>query len=145
MENFLHINIVEIGLLFVAAGYLFVYWTKGGINASERILNLYKEQVDALEKSIQITRTHNHELGNQVQKLSLDVGILKGQLQERDKKLDEYMTIFQGRGPEQEQYMAEMRTFTSKVAEYMSTTVQTLAEISKFMQGINNQQETQNV
>ncbi len=46
-----------------------------------------------------------------MQAITLEIGILKGKIQEKDTKLDEYAAILQNRNPELETVLKEIRDF----------------------------------
>lgn len=123
MNNFLNINLAEIGLLVLGIAYVFTYWTKGGNQASTEVINALKEQADLNSKKIS--------------ELLHEVGVLTGTLKEKDERIKLLEALVQGRSPEQTQYMLDMRQFTEGVAKYMDGTTKTLGEISVFMHNLN--------
>ncbi len=107
------INLIGFAVLGVATWY--TNFRSGKDKIGGEVLSLYKEQIAALEADVQRTRERSHELGNAVQKISLELGIVKGQLQEKDKKLEEYSAIFQNRNPELQQVLGEIRDFMKMI------------------------------
>lgn len=98
--------------------------------ATTKLIETLQNQIKALEDSEQITRARNHELGNQMQIMSGKIGVLEGQLKEKDKKLEEYAAILQNRSPEMEKYMNE----TNKILKEL---VSSNHEIKKFMMQVD--------
>lgn len=124
MNQFFSINLVELGLFILGLGYIFTFWRQGGNQAGNEVIAAYKEQV-ALNAEKITTLTH-------------EVGVLTGQLKEKEERIILLEAIVQGRNPEQVQYMGDMRKFTAGVADYMANTIKTLGEISVFMHQLNN-------
>lgn len=123
MGSLLNINVVEIGIFILAAGYLYTTWKQGGLKASAEVITAYREQV-------------NLNAGK-ISELTHDLGVLTGQLKEKDERIKLLEALVQGRSPEQQQYMADMRTFTQGVATYMDHSTKTMGEICIFMKEIN--------
>jgi beta-N-acetylglucosaminidase len=124
METLLNLNLAEIGLFFVGFAYVFTYWKKGGNQASTEVINALKEQ---------------HQINaDKISQLTKEVGILTGQLKEKNDRITMLESIVQGKNPEQIQYMADMRRFTEGVSTYMADSIKTLGEISIFMHNLNN-------
>lgn len=122
--TFFNFNIVELGLFFVGAGYVFTFWKKGGNEASSEVIKALKEQHDINS--------------NKISELTHEMGVLTGQLREKDERIKLLEALVQGRNPEQLQYMTEMRKFTEGVAQYMADSTRTMGEISVFMHNLNN-------
>lgn len=108
-----------LGALFLGCGYLFIQWRLGTNKSSNESVTIYKEQVEALNLAIDTTRKQAHELTNHVQTLTLEVGTLKGQLLEKDKKIQEYMEILRGQNPELVTLLGEIRDFMRNLNDKM--------------------------
>lgn len=102
---------------FAVNGYLF--WKRGTSEATDKLIALQKEQISALTASEELTRKRNHDLGNQIQVLSLKVGKMEGQLQEKDEKLHEYVAILQNRNPELEAALTSIGESLKEIHEFM--------------------------
>lgn len=122
MINFFNFNIVEIGLFFIGIGYVYTFWRQGGVKVTAEVLQVYKAQADLNTQKIT-------ELTN-------DVGMLKGQLIEKDKQISLLQALAKTT-PEQQVYMDDMRKFTAGVADYMANSTKTLGEVSVFMHNLN--------
>lgn len=131
----------------VAAGVL--YWRRGASKTSSEVLDLYEKNISALkEQMARMSEEHkeqlaaydkkHHDLRNELQTLTLQLGNLQGQLTEKEKKIEDYIKVFQGRSPEQEQYMEDMRLFTAGVAKYMKDSAEIFAGMKSFMSGLND-------
>lgn len=103
------INLAGFGILGVSMFYN--NWRKGTNNVEDKVLSLYKEQITALEADIVRARERSHELGNQIQTLSIEVGKLRGEIVARDKQLDDYKQIFQNRDPQLLEILTQFRDY----------------------------------
>jgi chromosome segregation ATPase len=116
MENFLpELTIANI-IAFGINAYLF--WKRGGqtvtrdlIDLQNNQINLQKGQIGILQDEVKTGDQRRHELGNKLQSITLEVGMLKGQMQEKDSKIEEYTKIFQGRDPQILEVLSEIRDF----------------------------------
>lgn len=124
MDQFFHFNAIEVGAFLLGLGYLFTYWKQGGTQAGSEVIAAYKEQV-ALN-------------AEKISSLTHELGVLTGQLKEKDERIKLLEALVQGRNPEQIQYMHDMRKFTEGVAQYMNNSTKTLGEMSVFMHNLNN-------
>lgn len=113
-----------VGLLSLGGGYLFLQWKAGGNNAAVAVITALKEQVAILQR--------------QTENLTHEVGVLTGQLKEKNERVSALEQVLQGRSPEQEQYMNDMREFTKGVAVYMKDTAEILGSMKVFMTQLNS-------
>lgn len=120
-ENLPFLNLL--GFLILGFAYIFVQWRYGQNKASAEIIATYREQVNLNSAEIQ--------------KLVHEVGVLTGKLAEKDARIKTLEDIFQGRNPEQAQYMEDMRNFTAGVAKYMEQTSKILDLIYNNMVVLN--------
>lgn len=81
--------------------------------------------------------------------IQAELGQLRGQLIEKDKKIDEYLQIFQGRNPQLTEFMKLLTEANAKNAEivkgsqdYMKATSETLKEIHNFMRQLDSKIQT---
>ena len=123
IPNFLNLNIVEIGLFAIGIAYIYTYWKQGGAKAVKDVLIAYKDQIALNTQKI---AELNHE-----------VGILKGQLLEKDKQINLLESLVKTT-PEQHQYMGDMRMFTEKLGQYMNNSTKILNEINISLHNLNN-------
>lgn len=112
-----------IGILIVGIAYVATAWRSGSGKASIEVIQIYKERVETLS--------------NRVSDLTKELGRLQGEIKGKDDKITFLEQLVQGRNPEQEQYMKDMRKFTKGVADYMASSTKTLTEVSLFMRNIN--------
>lgn len=121
----------SVGMIAIGIGYLFSQFKKGGSQSATEVITLLRIK-DEEQKQIIL------EFQTRFENINKELGNLQGQLQEKDKKLEEYMAIFQGRSPEQVQYQTEMRKFTVGVAKYMENSTIILEQMKIFMQNLND-------
>lgn len=112
-----------VGFLALGGGYLYIQWRTGGNNAATSVIAAYKEQVAINQK--------------QISDLTHEVGVLTGQLKEKTDRIAVVEGLIQGRSPEQEQYMKDMREFTKGVAQYMRDSAEIFASMKVFMTQLN--------
>lgn len=96
------------------AGYLYSQFKFGSRGVAKEVIETYKLRQDQLELLLK-------EAQAQITQLSLDLASMKGQLIEKDKKLEEFTQIFQGKSPELVQILKEIRDFMKKLAEQSTT------------------------
>jgi chromosome segregation ATPase len=107
------VNVTGIGLL--GGSILYNNWRSGKDKVGSEVLSLYKQQIGALEADILRGREKAHELGNQLQALTLELGKLRGEVVARDKQITEYREIFQNRDPQLLEILAEIRDFMASL------------------------------
>lgn len=129
-QIFLPASVITLVNLIAIVGGILYFKSKGGSQAAQDVINILNLR-DVEQKQIILDYQKKFE------DIKHELGILQGQIQEKDKKIEEYMGILQGRDPEQIQYMADMRKFTSGVATYMDSSTKSLKEVGKFMKELN--------
>jgi chromosome segregation ATPase len=107
------ISLAGIGVL--AFSMFYNNWRSGKDKVGTEVLALYKEQITALEADVLRGRDKGHELGNQLQLLTLEVGKLQGEIAARDKQIAEYREIFQNRDPQLQEILREIRDFMASL------------------------------
>lgn len=114
-----------IGFIIFGGGYLFVQWKLGAKGVSSEVIATYKEQVAQLKEELIAETTgreqDRHDLKNEIQALGIKVATMQGQMLEKDKKLQEFTAIFQGKDPELKQILQEIRDFMKKLSEQSQT------------------------
>jgi len=101
MIDFLpYMNLIGLVLLFI--GYIFAQLNFGGKDVAREVIVAYKERQDQLELLLKDAQAR-------IAELALDLASLKEQLLEKDKKLEEFTRIFQGKSPELIDVLFEMR------------------------------------
>lgn len=115
------INIL--GFLSLGTAYIFIQWRQGGNKAASDVITAYKEQV-----------TLNRE---EIAKLNHELGVLQGQLKEKDERIKLLEQLVQNRNPEMEQFMKTVGQIADNAAVYMKHSSETLAEIRNFMKVVN--------
>lgn len=96
---------------------LFLFWKQGGQKATKDLIDLQEKQIETLKTDFDLSRTRSHDLANQLQAITLKVGILEGQAKEKDKKLEEYTQLLQNRNPELETVLKSIEQFMRVINE----------------------------
>lgn len=123
--------IQSIGIIIIGIGYGFSQFKRGGRQDASEVIALLQVK-DTEQKEI------IKDYQGKFETINKELGVLQGQLQEKDKKLEEYLSILQGRSPEQAQYQTDMREFTLGVAKYMESSSIVLNQMKIFMENLNN-------
>lgn len=137
MDNFLQSIPIftSIGIFVFGVGYLIIQYRKGGNDASEDVLKLREQQVEALKDQIDILNKQTQEFSRKINELTGKVGELTGLLQAREKENEQLRAIILGRNPEVEIFYKEgmryfteskpiidsMKTFMEKMAHHLET------------------------
>lgn len=115
------INIL--GFLSLGSAYIFIQWRQGGNKAAADVITAYKEQV-ALNRE-------------EISKLNHELGILQGQLKEKDERIKLLEQLVQNRNPDMIEFMKTSSQVSQNASEYMKHSSETLTEIKDFMKVIN--------
>jgi hypothetical protein len=138
-NNYSLINLI--GIVILGLAMIWTQWRQGSSRIATEVIDTYKTQVQQLRDELieekKGRETDRHDLKNQIQSLALQVERMKGADEEKDKKLKEFTELFQGRNPETEQYMKDMRVFTQGVAQYMKDSAEIFASMKVFMTNLN--------
>jgi len=121
-----------IGFIALGIAVIYVQWKLGtskqnesAINSATESIKIYETQVKLLREELAAERQgridDRHALAQEMTALKLKLAYLEGANEQKDIKIKEFTEIFQGRSPEQEQFMAEMRIFAEGVAKYMES------------------------
>jgi len=97
-----------LGFILMAAGYALAQLRLGGRGVAKEIIDNYKTRQDQLEISLK-------EATAQIIQLRLELANVQGQLTEKDKKIAELTTIFQGKDPELLVILKEIRDFLKRL------------------------------
>lgn len=117
---------------------IFVYWRKGGNQASAEVLAMYKARDELADKE-------RIEMKEKISTMTGEIGKLKGILEEKNKRIDLLEAVVQGRNPEMVKFMQDL-TKVSKESEAFMTSFKDLpailGEIKTFMHNINQHMES---
>lgn len=128
MEQFNPTTLSIINLIGFAVN-AFLYWRRGTSQATHDLLELQEKQIETLKGDADISRQRSHDLANQMQDLVLKVGNLQGKVQEKDKKITDYVTILQNRNPELTEFIQRMTTVAEAAMTYMQRNEHEVKEI----------------
>lgn len=126
-------TIITLGIFVLAFGYLYERFIRGRMSKVEEerqknrdkvvehtnLIGLMQKQMDSME-ALMKKQAEEMKTGNE------QIIILRTQVEEKDKKLKEYIEIFQGRDPRMEAFMAT-------ASEYMKTTSVTILALQKWI------------
>lgn len=125
------VNTVMTAIAILAAAFL--YWRKGGNQASAEVIATYKVQVDQLKEAV-------HDLKERADRQSDEIGQLKGRLAEKNDRIKDLEAILQGRNPEMVQFMQYLTKVAKQSEEHMKnygTLPAVLLEVRDFMHNMN--------
>lgn len=91
---------IGIGAIAAGAGYGYAQFKRGFSESAEATVKLLNEQVTGLTVLVNTSK-------NEIKELERKVDALEKGIEERDKKISEYMTILQNRDPQMEQHFKE--------------------------------------
>lgn len=135
-----------VGVLAGGLGVAYSQFKSGGNKAKDELIETLKESAVAEKNKAdrlaqeKVTLMNSHQL--QLNSLTEEIGKLKGLYQAAEKRSEDMLKILQGRNPEQEQYMKDMREFTKGVALYMKDSSEVLAGMKTFMTKLNEKAQT---
>lgn len=137
-----------LGLLLAGSGFAYAQFKQGGTRAKDEVIATYKEQAVAEkerasrlaeEKTVLI---NSHQI--QINELNNKMGKLQGAYEQSEKRNKEFLEIFQGKNPEQTEFMkyltavaADSAKFMLEGREYMRGTTEILNDIKTFMAVMN--------
>lgn len=121
-------------LLFVGmiAG-IFVYWRKGGNQATSEVLSMYKSRDELQDKQ-------RKEMMEQVHTLTAEVGRLNGILSEKEARIKILESVDVGRNPAIMQFMEKLNKTADESALFMLSfkdLPQMMANINTNLQALN--------
>ena len=150
----LQILAVFTGLSVFTAGIGFAYaqFKSGAGKAKDDLVQTLRETALAEKEKAErlaaekLTLVNSHQ--QQINELNKQIGILQGKAEANEKKMNEYLTILQGRDPDQKKFMelvlAQIKKNeeqASTVQKYMIETGQILEQIRRFMENLNTKSE----
>ena len=109
-----------VGFLALGFSYIYIQWKSGGSKASTEVIGYYKEQAEV----------HTQ----QITKLTAEMGEMRGQLSEKDKRIDLLTKIVENRNPEMQQFMSRLTKSADVSEKHMQDTANILGEIKRFME-----------
>lgn len=129
-------------LIFVGmvAG-LYVYWKRGGVQASGEVISMYKARDELQDKE-------RKEMRTQISDMTGKIGRLEGIIEEKDKRIKVLESVDISRNPVMLKFMEYLTKVADRSEKYMDFTekesqqvMSILAEIKTFMGNINSHME----
>lgn len=99
--------ITTVGVIVFGLSYAFAQWKNANKGISSEVITTNEKRIIQLKEDVQV--------------LSLKVATMEGQMIEKDKKLQEFTTIFQGRDPELKTILTEIRDFMKALTAQSNT------------------------
>ena len=122
-------------ILLTNVGALVIFFAsqyrKGKDQSTTDLINLLQSKDEAQSKIIT-------DYQNKFDEINKELGYLRGLLNEKEKKVEEYKAIFEVRDPEQKKFMQNVTEATVESATYMKESNIILQEIRTFMSGLNS-------
>src|SRR3990167_1953407 len=119
--------ILAVGALIMGAGYAYAQFFRGKRDQSFEAIRASNETLDNLLKQVSALQNLVDSQEDKITNLSIKIGHLEKVIDERDKKLEEFIKIFQGRNPEFENFMKD----TKSTLEHIKTGVDRLIGVPK--------------
>ncbi len=128
-------GLAGVGILMAGAGFAWAQFKSGASKAKDDLIDTYKETVEADSKKISILTSEKTTLitdhQKQINEMNVQLGKLQGLQEANEKKIEEYLSILQGRNPEQVQFMKFMVTNMTECAKYIKESRTMFAEIKE--------------
>lgn len=118
---------------------MYVYWRKGGNQASSEIISMYKARDEIQDKE-------RKEMRDSISNLTGEVGRLKGLIEEKDKRIAILESVDIQRNPVMAKFIKRMEGAAEESEAFMMAfkdMPQILGEIKTFMEKINAHMEKQ--
>lgn len=128
METNMWILLTNVGALVI---FFASQYRKGKDQSTTDLINLLQSKDEAQSKIIT-------DYQNKFDEINKELGYLRGLLNEKEKKVEEYKAIFEVRDPEQKKFMQNVTEATVESATYMKESNIILQEIRTFMSGLNS-------
>ena len=128
-------GLAGIGVLVGGIGFAYSQFRLGGSKAKDELITTLRQTAEAeREKARQIEadkvkQQQFHQ--KQINQLNEKIGKLQGLYEESKERSKEYLTILQGRSPEQVKFMETMTTFATEFTTYMKSTNKVLTDLSE--------------
>lgn len=142
-------SIGSLGLLAFGAGYLMSQFGKGSrddktsiMESAEKLTTFWKDQAEGYKVMMAEKDNKNQGLIND---LTRQVGELRGQLNEKQASYDKLEKVLQGRGPEQEKFMATMLSVAEQAQSFMTTQQKFSESMGKLMEQIDTHLKSQDL
>lgn len=130
-----------VGVLAAGFGFAYSQFKSGATKAKDDLIETLQKSL-AVEKEKFETLSAEQQLliksyQEQLNVLNKEIGRLQGLHEANEKKIKDYMEIFQGRSPEQTKFMENITQIAIKANNFMDKTEKTILETRDFMAAIN--------
>jgi len=129
MSEFLQV-IIALGVMVFGGGYLWGKFREGKNSSKFDTVKLFKEQIDALEGKVNLQDA-------EIKRLTGEVHELKLVIEAKDKRLGEVLAILQGRDPQMQMFMKELKDYIEAgkpAIHYITTEIPViLKRLEKFL------------
>lgn len=123
-------------------GFAFAQFKAGGSRAKDELITTLKETAVAeREKAAQLAQEKNLIIAShqtQINSLNEKIGKLQGLYEAAEQRNKEYLSILQGRAPEQMEFMKFLTTVATQHVEYMKETSIILKDVKGFMESMKD-------
>lgn len=131
-------GLAGIGALMAGLGFAFAQFKAGGNKAKDELIATLKETAVAeREKAAQLAQEKNIIIAShqtQINSLNEKIGKLQGLYEAAEQRNKEYLSILQGRAPEQTEFMKFVTTVATNHVSYMKETSVILKDVKEFME-----------
>jgi len=146
-------GIASLGIFFFGAGFWYSQFGKGKreekddiVSSADKLTQFWKDQAEGY-KAMMAEKDRSND--DKIQKLTREVGELRGQLTEKTTSYEKLEKIFQNRNPEMESFMKtilavaeQSQTFMANNTQFQSDQHNIMIEIRDFMGHINTHLES---
>lgn len=112
-------SVIAIGLILSALAYLWSQLRQGNWKADKDLITTLTEQLKAQKEINDSLRDQMQEMQRQVNALTEQIGILKGEKSANDQKIKEYLQIIANRNPELEATLKQLEELIRQVVPFM--------------------------
>ena len=129
-----------LGVLAAGIGFAYAQLKSGGNKAKDDLISTLKETIVVEKEKVERLAEEKQTLiishQQQINELSAKIGKLQGLHEANEKKIQEYVTILQGRSPEQRKFMDEMLVHAEVANKYIMASSKILDSITKRLDAI---------
>jgi hypothetical protein len=120
---------------------MFIYWKKGGVQATNEVVAMYKARDELQDKE-------RKEMRAQITDMTGKIGRLEGIIEEKDKRIKILENVDIGKNPLLLRFMEKLMKTADESEQFMAAFAELpaiLGEIKTFMESINKHMEQSKV